>query len=54
MTDLRIVRGTATDEEVAAVVAALAVLRRRPTATAKTRSRWADRALLLRQPPTRR
>jgi hypothetical protein len=53
VSDLRIVRGNATEEEVAAVVAALTVVSRRAKPASRVRSRWADKAALLRQVPRR-
>jgi Acyl-CoA carboxylase epsilon subunit len=48
---LRVVRGDPTDEELAALTVAVAALARGPSATPAPapRSRWADRASLLRK-----
>jgi hypothetical protein len=49
---LRVVRGTPTDEELAALTAVLATLKRAPepvTTSPRPRSRWADRPALMRR-----
>jgi acyl-CoA carboxylase epsilon subunit len=47
--DLRVVRGDATPEEVAALVLAVAAGARPAAAPARTASTWADRSRLLRR-----
>lgn len=50
---LRVVRGTPDDDELAALTAVVASVAARPTAVSRrepVRSRWADRAALVRQP----
>ena len=51
MTGLRIVRGDATPEEIAALVVVLAAAARPATPPRPARSLWADRGALLRRPP---
>jgi hypothetical protein len=48
---LRVIRGNATPEEIAAIVAVLAV-RRQPAAPAPSRtlSQWADKGRMMREP----
>ncbi|TNC20675.1 acyl-CoA carboxylase subunit epsilon [Amycolatopsis alkalitolerans] len=50
---LRIVRGTPDDEELAALTAVIAAVAAAPDEPSRDepRSRWADRAALLRRPP---
>lgn len=47
---LRIVRGHATADEVAAITAVLLSLKKESPAEAPIQSRWADRARLMRRP----